>query len=213
MRRRTFLAATASSSVWTTPLELAAQTYPSRPIRLLVGYAAGGPVDIVARLMAQWLSERLGRQVVVDNKPGAGSNVATEEVIRAKPDGHTLLMASSSNAINAALYKNLQFEFVRDIAPIAGVTRVPAVLEVTPSFPAGSVSEFIEYAKANPGKVNVATAGPGSQPHLCCELFMRIAGVDLAMVHYRGSGPALPDVVAGQVQAMFDPLPSSIGYI
>src|SRR3954467_1663215 len=152
--RREFLHLAAGAAVVPVVSRIArAQAYPRRPVRLVVGYAAGGPVDIVARLIGQWLSQRLGQQVVIDNKPGAGSNVATEEVIRAKPDGHTLLMASSSNAINAALYKNLQFEFVRDIAPIAGVTRVPAVLEVTPSFPAGSVSEFIEYAKANPGKV------------------------------------------------------------
>ena len=211
MQRRKFMAT--ASAVITAPSAVFAQSYPRRPIRLLVGYPAGGPVDIVARLIGQWLTERLGQQVVIDNKPGAGSNIATDEVVRAPPDGHTLLVASSSNAINATLYKDLRFEFVRDVSPVCGIARVPAVLEVTPSFAVKTVPEFIAYAKANPGKINVAAAGPGSQPHLCCELFMRLAEVELTMVQYRGSGPALPDLAAGQVQAMFDPMPSSIGYI
>jgi tripartite-type tricarboxylate transporter receptor subunit TctC len=180
---------------------------------LLVGYAAGGPLDISARLIAQWLSEHLGQSFIVENQPGAGSNLATANVVRALPDGYTLLEISASNAYNSALYDNLTFDFLRDIVPIAGVRQAGGVLEVTPGFPAKTVPEFIEYAKMNPGKINVASAGTGSAPHLYAELFKAMAEVDFSIVNYRGSGPALPDVMSGQVQAMFDVVSSSIGHI
>ena len=187
--------------------------YPTKPVHLLVGYAAGGPLDISARLIGQWLSEHLGQPFIIENKPGSGSNLATETVVRAAPDGYTLLEMSASNAWNAALYDNLSFNFVHDIVPIAGVRRSGGVLEVNPSFPARTVPEFIAYAKANPGKVNVASAGAGSAPHLFAELFKVMAGVDLVIVNYHGSGPALPDLIGGHVQAMFDVVSSSIGHI
>ena len=190
-----------------------AEGYPSRPVRLLVGYAAGGPADIAARLIAQWLSEHLGQPFVVENRAGANSNIATEAVVRAPPDGYTLLLATGSNVFNTALYDNLTFNFSNDIAPVASIMRTPGVMEVTLSFPAKTVPEFIAYAKANPGRVNVASAGPGSAPHLYSELFKMMAGVDLVQVHYHGSGPALPDLIAGQVQVMFDPIASSIPFI
>jgi tripartite-type tricarboxylate transporter receptor subunit TctC len=191
----------------------AQDSYPTRPVRLLVGFAAGGPADIVARLTAQWLTERLGQQVIVENRVGAASNVAAEAVVRSPPDGYTLLYVTVSNAVNATLFDNLSFDLSRDIVPIASITRSPGVLEVNPSFPAKTVREFIAYAKANPGKINMASAGPGSAPHLYTELFKMMTGVNLVQVHYRGSGPALPDLIGGQVQAMFDPVASSIGYI
>ncbi len=187
--------------------------YPVRPVHLIVGYAAGGPADIAARLIAQRLSERLGQPFVVENRAGANSNIATEIVVKAPPDGYTLLLATGSNVFNTALYDNLPFNFSNDIAPVASIMRTPGVMEVTPSFPAKTVPEFIAYAKANPGKVNVASAGPGSAPHLYSELFKMMAGVDLVQVHYHGSGPALPDLMSGQVQVMFDPIASSIQYI
>ena len=190
-----------------------ADSYPSRPVHLIVGYAAGGPADIAARLIAQRLSERLGQPFVVENRAGANSNIATEAVVRAPPDGYTLLLATGSNVFNTALYDNLTFNFSNDIAPVASVMRTPGVMEVTPSFPAKTVLEFIAYAKANPGKINVASAGPGSAPHLYSELFKMMTGVDLVQVHYHGSGPALPDLIGGQVQVMFDPIASSIQYI
>ena len=187
--------------------------YPTRPVHLLVGYAAGGPLDTGARLIAQWLSERLGQPFVIQNQTGAGSNLATETVVRAAPDGYTLLEVSASNAWNATLYKNLNFNFIRDIAPVASVTRAAGVMEVNPSVPAKTVPEFIAYAKANPGKINMATAGVGSGPHLYGELFKMMAGVDLVTVNYRGSALALPDLIGGQVQVMFDVVISSIGHI
>jgi tripartite-type tricarboxylate transporter receptor subunit TctC len=187
--------------------------YPTRPVHLLVGYAAGGVTDIIARLTGQWLSSRLGRPFIIENRPGAGSNLATEAVVRASPDGYTLLQASGSNSYNEALYDNLNFNFVHDIAPVASVIRTVGVMEVNPSVPANSVPEFIAYAKANPGKVNMATAGIGSGPHLAGELFKKMAGVDLVTVHYRGSGPALPDLIGGQVQVMFDLIVSSVEHI
>jgi len=180
---------------------------------LLVGYAAGGPADIVARLTAQWLSDRLGQQVVVDNRVGAASNIAAEAVVRSPPDGYTLLYVTISNAVNATLYDKLSFDLMRDLVPIASITRSPGVLAVNPAFPAQTVPEFIAYAKANPGKINMASAGPGSAPHLYTELFKMMTGVDLVQVHYRGSGPALPDLISGQVDAMFDPIASSISHI
>ena len=180
---------------------------------MLVGYAAGGPADIVARLTAQWLSDRLGQQVVVENRVGAASNIAAEAVVRSPPDGYTLLYVTISNAVNATLYDKLSFDLMRDLVPIASITRSPGVLAVNPAFPAQTVPEFIAYAKANPGKINMASAGPGSAPHLYTELFKMMTGVDLVQVHYRGSGPALPDLISGQVDAMFDPIASSISHI
>jgi tripartite-type tricarboxylate transporter receptor subunit TctC len=187
--------------------------YPTRPVHLLVGFAAGGPLDTSARLIGQWLSERLGQPFVIENRPGAGSNLATEIVTRAPPDGYTLLEASAANAWNAALYDNLSFNFIRDIALVAGVRRAAGVMEVNPSVPVRTVPEFIAYAKANPGKINMATGGAGSAPHLYGELFKLMAGVDLVTVNYRGSAPALPDLIVGQVQVMFDVVISSIGHI
>ena len=187
--------------------------YPSRPVRIIVGYAAAGPTDIAARLVGQWLSERLGQSFVVDNRPGAASNIGTELVVRAPPDGYTLLLVNATNAINATLYDKLNFNFIRDIAPVASIMRTTYVMVVQPSFPAKSVPEFIAYAKANPGKINMATAGVGSPPHVYGELFKAMAGVDLIHVHYRGGGPALVDLLGGQVQIMFEGITSSIEYV
>ena len=212
--RRKFLRLAAGAAALPVATRIAmAQAYPTRPVRILVGFAAGGPLDTSARLIAQWLSERLGHQFIIENRPGAASNIATEAVVRARPDGYTLLQASAANAWNAALYDNLSFNFIRDFAPIATVRRAGGVMEVNPSVPVRTVPEFIAYAKANPGKINLASAGPGSAPHLFSELFKRMAGVDLVTVHYRGSGPALPDLIGGQVQVMFDVVISSIGHI
>jgi tripartite-type tricarboxylate transporter receptor subunit TctC len=190
-----------------------AQNYPTRPVHIIVGFLAGGSTDIVARLMGQWLSERLGQQFITDNRPGASSNIGTELVVRAPPDGYTLLLDLSSNAINATLYKNLNFNFVRDIAPVASIIRSPNVMEVNPSFPAKTVPEFIAYAKANPGKINLATGGIGVPSHLSGELFKMMAGIDMVHVPYKGAAAALTDLLGGRVQVMFDPLPSSIEYI
>jgi tripartite-type tricarboxylate transporter receptor subunit TctC len=182
-------------------------------VRLLVGFFAGGLSDILARLIAQPLSERLGQQVIVDDRPGAGSNIATELVTKAPPDGYTLLLVPVSATINATLYDNLNFNFSRDIAPVASISRTPGVMVVNLSLPVRTVPEFIAYAKANPGKINMATAGVGSAPHLYGELFKMMAGVDLVTVNYRGSALALPDLIGGQVQVMFDVVISSIGHI
>jgi tripartite-type tricarboxylate transporter receptor subunit TctC len=190
-----------------------AQTYPTRPVHLIVGFAAGGSADILARLMGQWLSERLGQQVVIENRPGAGSNVAAELVVRALPDGYTLLLATSANAVNATLYEKLNFNFIRDIALVAGFVRLPHIMVVNLSVPAKTVPEFIAYAKANPGKINMASAGSGSATHVYGELFKMMAGVNLVHVPYRGDAPALIDLLGGQVQVMFDLMPSSIEYI
>jgi tripartite-type tricarboxylate transporter receptor subunit TctC len=187
--------------------------YPTRPVHLLVGFPPGGSVDINARLIGQWLSERLGQQFIVENRPGAGSNIATEVVARARPDGYTLLEISSPNAWNTAIYDNLNFDFVRDIVPVASIRRGAGVMVVNPAMPTTTVPEFIAHAKANPGKINMASAGPGSGPHLYGELFKVMAGVNLVTVHYRGGGPALPDLMNGRVEVMFDPIESSIGYI
>jgi tripartite-type tricarboxylate transporter receptor subunit TctC len=188
-----------------------AQTYPSRPVRIVVGLPAGGAPDIGARLIAQWLSERLAQQFIVDNRPGANTNIGTEAVVHAAPDGYTLLLAIAANAVNATLYGNLSFNFVRDIAPVAGLVRVPHVMEVHPSVPAKTVPEFIAYAKANPGKLNMASGGIGGTPHVAGELFKMMAGVDMVHVPYR-SNPR-PDLLGGQVQVMFDTLPASIEFI
>jgi tripartite-type tricarboxylate transporter receptor subunit TctC len=190
-----------------------AQSYPSRSVLLLVGYAAGGPSDISARLIGGWLSQRLGQPFVVENRAGAGSNIATEAAVHADPDGYTLLLVTPSNAINATLYGNLNFNFMRDIAPVAGIMQAPSLLEVNPSFPVTSTAEFIAYAKAHPGKVNLGTAGNGSPPHMYSELFKMMAGVNLTTVGYRGGGPALVDLLSGQIQVMFEGVTSSIGYI
>jgi tripartite-type tricarboxylate transporter receptor subunit TctC len=212
--RRKFLHLAASAAALPAlPHVASALDYPTRPVHLLVGFAAGGPLDTSARLIGQRLSERLGQPFVIENRPGAGSNLATEIVARAPPDGYTLLEASAANAWNAALYDNLSFNFIRDIALVAGVRRAAGVMEVNPSVPVRTVPEFIAYAKANPGKINMATGGAGSAPHLYGELFKTMAGVDLVAVNYRGSALALPDLIAGQVQVMFDVVISSIGHI
>jgi tripartite-type tricarboxylate transporter receptor subunit TctC len=187
-----------------------AQAYPSRPVRWIVGVAAGGPVDFLARLMAQVLSEQLGQPFIVENRPGAGTNIATEMVVRAAPDGYTLLMVASSSAINATLYEKLNFNFIRDIAPVASIIRTPNVMVVHPSFPAKTVPEFIAYAKANPGKINMANPGMGTSPHMSGQLFKMMAGVDLIDVPYRGGAPALTDLIGRQVQVMFDPTTSMV---
>jgi tripartite-type tricarboxylate transporter receptor subunit TctC len=176
-----------------------AQSYPSRPVRIIVGFTAGSGPDIMARLMAQWLSERLGQQVIVENRPGGASNIATEAVVRAPPDGYTLLQATSGNAVNPALYDKLSFNFIRDIAPVAAITRTPQVLEVNPGFPATTFPEFLAYAKANPGKITLASAGNGSPGHLAGALLRMMAGIDLAHVPYRGASQAITDLIGGQV--------------
>ena len=214
IERRAFLTFAASAVAWPQLASSAwAQAYPARPVRFLVGYPAGGPTDITARLITQPLSQKLGQQLVVDVRPGATGNIATEAVVRSAPDGYTLLLINSQNTINAALYTKLNFDFVRDIAPIALVDRVPLVMEVNPSFPAQTVPEFIAYAKAHPGKINMASAGIGGPQHVAGELFKFMAGVDLVHVPYRGSTPALLDLMAGQVQVMFDVTPSSLPHI
>jgi tripartite-type tricarboxylate transporter receptor subunit TctC len=190
-----------------------AQTYPRRPVRMLVGFAAGGAPDIAARLVAQWLSERLGQQFVIENRTGAGGNIATETVVDAPADGYTLLMAGLQNAVNTTLYQKLKYDFARDMAPVAGVSHETYGMEVHPSFPAKTVHEFIAYAKANPGKLNMASPGNGTGPHMAGELFKIMTGVDMVHVAYRGSPPALTDLLAGQVQMMFSPLSSSIEYV
>ena len=211
---RHFLHLAAGAAAFPAVLRIArAESYPTRPVHLIVGYAAGGPTDITARLIGQWLSERLGQQFVIENRPGAGSNIATEAVVRAPPDGYTLFLAGASTAINATLYNNLNFNVIRDIAPIAGIVRVPEVMVVNPSVPANTVPEFIAYAKANPGKVNMATGGPGSVPDVAGELFKFMTGVDLVRVGYRGGGPALIDLLGGQVQVMFESSLTTMAYI
>ena len=190
-----------------------AQTYPARPVRLIVGAAAGGLSDILARLLGDWLSEQLGQQFVVENRVGAATNIATELVVRAQGDGYTLLLFNTSAAINATLYDKLNFKFMRDIAPVAAILRVPGVMEVTPSFPAKTVPEFIAYAKANPARLSMTSAGIGSPQHIYGELFKMLAGVDIVHVPYRGGAPALTDLLGGQVQVIFSPVPESIEFI
>jgi tripartite-type tricarboxylate transporter receptor subunit TctC len=190
-----------------------AQAYPTRPVRLIVTFAAGGPNDIIARLMGRWLSERLGQQFVIENRPGAGGTVGTEVVVNASPDGYTLILASPANAINATLYENLSYNFIRSVTPVAGIAIAPSVMEVHPSVPAKSVPEFIAYAKARPGRINMASGGVGSSQHAIGELFKMMAGVDLTHVPYRGEAPALTDLLGGQVQVLFGNLPSSVEYL
>jgi tripartite-type tricarboxylate transporter receptor subunit TctC len=189
------------------------QGYPSRPVRLIAASAAGGMQDTLARLMGQWLSERLGQPFVIESRPGGGGNIGTEAVVKAPPDGYTLLLVGLANASNATLYDKLNFNFIRDIAPVASISREPSVMMVNPSVPAKTISEFIAYAKANPGKVNMASSGNGTNPHVAGELFKMMAGVNMVHVPYRGSSLALPDLIGGQVQVMFIAMAASIEYI
>ena len=212
--RRTILKVTAGAAALPAmPYVARADTYPSRSVLILVGYAPGGPTDICARLIAQWLSQRLGQQFVVENRDGAGSNIATEAAIHAAPDGYTLLLATQSNAINATLYPHLNFNYMASMAPIAGIMQAPSVLEVNPALPVKTTAEFIAYAKANPGKLDLGTAGNGSPPHMFAALFMSMTGIKLNVIGYRGGGPALVDLLSGQVQVMFEGITSSIGYL
>src|SRR5262245_23437147 len=212
--RRNFLHLAAGAAALPAASHVAcAQPYPTRPVRIVVGYAAGGPADIVARLIAQWLSERLGQPFLVENRTGAATNIATEAVVRAPADGYTLLFVTAANAINTSLYEKLSFNLSRDIVPVASLIRAPSVLEINPSVPARTVPEFIAYAKANPGKLTMASSGIGAPSHVFGELFKFMTGVNLVHVPYRGAAPAVADLVAGQVQVYFDPIPNSIGYI
>ncbi len=212
--RRQFLHLVAGVAALPATSRLAqAQSYPARPVRLTVQTPAGGSPDIIARVISQWLSERLGQQFVVDNRPGASGNIGTETVVRAPADGYSLLFAMSANAINATLFDNLRFSFVRDTAPVALVGRIPLVMEVHPSIPAKTIPEFIAYAKANPGKINMASAGNATPLHVAGELFQMMAGVRLVHVPYRGEAVAMPDLLSGQVHVMFGVVPSSLGYI
>jgi tripartite-type tricarboxylate transporter receptor subunit TctC len=192
-------------SVW-------AQAYPTRPVHLIVGYPAGGVIDIYARLMGQWLSERLGQSFIVENRPGAAGTIAVDSIVRSPPDGYTLLLTSANDAYNESLYP-VRFKYIRDIAPVASIALTPSVMEVNPSFPAMTVPEFIAYAKANPGRLNYASGGVGTIQHVCGELFKIMAGVNMVHVPYRGGAPAIADLLAGQVQVMFDLTASSIEYI
>jgi tripartite-type tricarboxylate transporter receptor subunit TctC len=210
--RRRFLQLTAGAAASATvPLIAQAQSYPSRPVRLIVGFPAGNAPDIIARLIGQWLSEQLGQQVVIENRPGAASNIATEAAVNAPPDGYTLLLVVLTNVINAALYPNLKFNFVQDLAPVAGIANSPFVVVVNPDLPAKTIPELIAYAKANPGKINMASGGNGASTHIFGELFKLMAGVDLLHVPYRGS--YLPDLLSGQVHIVFNPIPQSMELI
>jgi tripartite-type tricarboxylate transporter receptor subunit TctC len=212
--RRTFLHLAAGAAALPAVSSSArAQAYPTRPVRWIVGFPPGGGNDMVARLMGQWLSERLGQPFVIENRPGAAANIATEVVVRAPADGYTLLFVPAAAAINATLYEKLNFNFIRDIAPVATIMRETQVMLVNPSVPAETVSEFIAYSKANPGKINMASPGVGTSPHLAGELFKMMAGVDMVHVPYRGAAPALTDLIAGQVQVYFGPAPALIEYI
>jgi tripartite-type tricarboxylate transporter receptor subunit TctC len=212
--RRRFLHLTAgAAAVPAVPRIARADTYPSRPVHLIVFYAAGGGNDIIARLMGQWLSQRLGQSFVIENRPGGGGNLGTEYVVRAAPDGYTLLLSSTANTVNASLYNNLDFNFIRDIAPVASISRDPNVMVINPSVPAKTVPEFIAYAKANPGVINYATAGIGSSQHMTAEMFKMMAGISMVHVPHRGTAPALESLLGGQVQVMFASMPSSLGYI
>jgi tripartite-type tricarboxylate transporter receptor subunit TctC len=212
--RRNFLHLAAAAAALPAVSRIArAQIYPSRPVRIIVGFPAGGGADIVARLIGQWLSERLGQQFIIENRPGAGTNIATEAVVRALPDGYTLLLVHSANAMNATLYEKLNFNFIRDIAPVASIIVVPNFMVVNPSVPAKTVPELIAYAKANPGKINIASGPIGAPAHVAAELFKMMTGTDMLLVSYRGVAPALTDLLGGQVQVMFVTTVSSIEYI
>jgi tripartite-type tricarboxylate transporter receptor subunit TctC len=212
--RRQFLHLAAGAAALPAVSRIArAQAYPSRPVRIIAGFAPGGGVDIVARLIGQWLSERLGQQFIIENRPGAGTNIATEAVVRAPPDGYTLLLVGPTHTVNATLYERLNYNFIRDIAPIASINREPLVMVVNPSVPAKTVTEFIAYAKAHPGKLNMASSGIGTSVHVGGELFKMMTGIDMLHVPYRGAAPAITDLIGGRVQVMFATLPSSIEYI
>ena len=214
LARRKFLYLAASAAALSTPSRIAwGQAYPARPVRLIVGFPAGGVVDIVARLIGQWLSERLGQPFVIDNRPGAGGNIATEAVVRASSDGYTLLMVSLPHAINAALYEKLNFNFIRDIVPAASIMRAPGVMVINPSVPANTVPEFIAHVKANPGKINMASAGNGTTGHVFGELFKFMTRVNMVHVPYRGGVPAITDLLGGRVQVYFGPMAESIEHI
>ena len=211
---RRFLALVAGAAAFFSLTATAsAQDYPTRPVRIVVGFAAGGPTDVLARLIGQWLSARLNQQFIIENRPGVSGNTATEAVVNAAPDGHTLLLIAPANMINATLYERLNFDFIADIAPVASILRTYYVTEVNPTVPAGTVPEFIAYAKANAGKINMASAGSGTPQHVAGELFKLMTGVDMVHVPYRGAVPALTDLLGGHVQVMFDNLASSLEYI
>ncbi len=212
--RRLFLHLAAGTTVLPIVSRIAwAQAYPTRPVRWIVGYPPAGATDIAARLIGQWLSDRLGQPFVIENRPGASGNIGTEAVVNAPPDGYTLLLVNAGNAINATLYEKLKYNLIRDIAPVAGIIRVPLVMQVNPSVPVKTVPEFIAYAKANPGKLNMASAGNGTPQHVSGELFKMMAGLNMTHVPYRGSAPALTDLLGGQVQVVFDTTLASIEYI
>ena len=204
----------AVAALWASPsTALAQQDYPNKPVKWIVPYPPAGTTDVLARMVAQWLTEKMGQPFVVENRPGAGNNLGTEAVIKSPPDGYTMLLVNPANGINATLYKNLNFNFIRDIAPVAGLVRAPNVMEVTNSLPVKTVKEFIDYCKANPGKINMASSGSGTSVHLSGELFKFMTGCDMVHVPYKGAGPALVDLIGGQVHVLFDNLPSSIGHI
>jgi tripartite-type tricarboxylate transporter receptor subunit TctC len=214
LSRRTFLHLAAGTAALPAVSRFAwAQAYPTRPVRLIVGFPAGGSADLSARLIGQWLSERLGQQFVIENRPGAANNLATETVVRATADGYTLLLATVANTINATLYDKLPFNFIRDIAPVSGILSYANVMEVNPAVPVKTVPEFIAYAKANPGKLNFASAGSGTSQHVSGEMFKVMTGINMQHVPYRGNAPALTDLIGGQVQVMFDNMPTSIAHI
>ena len=190
-----------------------ASDYPVRPVKWIVPYPPGGPTDVLARIVAQWLSEKMGQQFVIENKPGGGNNIGTEIALKSPPDGYTMLLVNPAHGINATLYKNLPFNLMRDVEPVAGLVRAPNVMEVTNNFPAKTVAEFIAYCKANPGKINMASSGSGTSVHMSGELFKYMTGCDMLHVPYKGAGPAIADLIPGQVHVLFDNLPSSIGYI
>ena len=212
-RRKFLQTATALAALPALPGTAPAQAYPTRTVKIVAGFAAGGAVDLVARLIAQWLSSRLGQQCIVENRPGAGSNIATEDVLKSSPDGYTLLLSNPSNAINATFYQTLPYDFIRDSAPVAGIMRVPDLMEVGPLVPAKTVPEFIALAKANPGRLSYATGGNGTSVHMAAELFKMMTKTDILNVTYRGMAGAYPDLIANRVQVSFDNLPGSIGFV
>ena len=213
MSRFARIAAAALAAAFAVTGAIAAGDYPNKPVRLVVPYTPAGTTDVLARIIAAWLTDRLGQTVVVENRPGGGNNIGTEYVVNSPPDGYTMLLVNPANGINATLYKNLSFNVVRDIVGVAGIVRTPNVMEVNPDVPAKTVQEFIDYCKKNPGKINMASSGSGTSVHLSGELFKYMTGCDMLHVPYKGAGPALTDLMGGQVQVIFDNLPSSAGYI